>query len=121
MKFHKALCLLASIAPVALTAETPIEGLWKHCKKPAWVTISFQSGIGKGSIQAHAQNEDAKGLLLLRNIVLADATSSKWNGEMYSASSGSFVSVNILLESEGEISIYQTIDANESILCLSRQ
>ena len=71
--------------------------LLKYTQKPAWLEISFESGIGSLSVKRHDNNVKSAGLNVIKDIKPDTNQSSQWFGHMYSAAENGYVAVRLIL------------------------
>lgn len=91
-----------------------ISGIWKHSQKPAWLEITFASGVGALSVKRHDNNPNAVGLNVIKDIQLDSKRSSQWVGQMYSALENSYVSVRLVLINPNTLAVFAKSDVNSN-------
>lgn len=96
---------LIFLTALPVHAESPIEGIWRHSEKPAWLEFTFISGVGNAYISRHDQNANAEGLLILKDITASAATPCRWQGKIYDARSDTFVKATLHLFKEHNLEI----------------
>lgn len=97
-------CLLLISTPAF--ANTTIDGMWKNAVKPAWLEITFESGIGSASVQRHDIHPKAVGLNVIQNIKPVINQPSQWRGEMYSAEIDSYIVVLLIATDPQTLVVY---------------
>lgn len=123
MHLNKIFLLSLILLSVNAVANVDIDGLWQHTKKPAWLEIEFESGVGTLSVKRHDNNSKAAGLNVIKAIKPDLTQSSQWVGQMYSAAENGYVDVVLILINPKTLSIYESSDLNKSneILQLKRE
>ena len=112
------LCLVLTGLPVVAQSPAAIEGLWKHRDKPAWIEISFESGVGTAVIVRHDDNPDAKGSDIMIEIVPDESSPSRWRSKMWAAATDDFVEVSMELKDPDHLVVTY---GDEDILHLERE
>jgi hypothetical protein len=95
-------------------ADVQIIGVWKHTQKPAWLEISFESGVGSLSVKRHENNVKAAGLNVIQDIKPDTNQSSQWFGHMYSAAENGYVAVRLILINPSTIAVFENSDVKKA-------
>jgi hypothetical protein len=84
--------LIVSMLPTEAKSECDISGIWNHSSKPAKLVVDLTKD--EISVHSHDNNSKAIGLVVLKSLERAKASSS-WTAKMYSAAEDSFVAVQM--------------------------
>ena len=85
----------------ANSEECDISGVWDHSAKPAKLFVDIDKG--EVSVHSHELNSESIGLVVLQNLQLG-LTPLSWHAQMYSATEGAFVDVEISTKSWSNLS-----------------
>jgi hypothetical protein len=114
MRSWKFILLSIVFLSASSLADDQINGIWKHTQKPAWLEITFESGVGSLSVKRHENNVKAAGLNVIKDIKADTNQSSQWIGQMYSASTEGYVGVRLILINTSTIAVFEISDIKNS-------
>ncbi|QTH62652.1 hypothetical protein J1N51_07625 [Psychrosphaera ytuae] len=103
----KRIVLLSFFCSFGLSAnaqyECPVSGIWDHSSKPA--QLFFDSNKAEISVHSHANNADAVGSVVIKDIKI-DKAQHNWSAKMYSAVENSYVTVQVRPKGCNQLSVY---------------
>jgi uncharacterized protein (DUF2147 family) len=91
-------CMLiigASLLAPCLLADNLV-GLWKNDDQPAWIEISFDEGVGRGTVVRNEKNSSAVGRVLLKELTARKGTNS-WSGQIFAQQLNEFKDAELSL------------------------
>ncbi|MCC2616866.1 hypothetical protein LJ739_11490 [Aestuariibacter halophilus] len=104
------IALLISSGSYAQQAPCELSGTWKHADKNAWLEVDLAAKTV--FVKSHLDNPDAEGLTVIQNLKPA------WSGDMYNASTGDFVPVQLTFHGCDQLSV---TDNGVAIVTLLRE
>jgi hypothetical protein len=99
-----------SSSSFAQDTHCEISGTWKHADKNAWLEINLTTKTV--NVKSHLDNPKANGLTVIKNL------KPNWSGQMYNASTGGFVPVQLAFNSCEQLKV---TDNGVNILTLNRE
>ena len=108
--------VLMLLSGVALADS--VSGVWRHSEKPAWISIEFADGTGKGVIVRHDENPAVEGQELFNRIVKSNSADNQWSAYMYVASERGFKPMTLELGSDDTLLVRDPEAGGEIVLRL---
>jgi hypothetical protein len=102
--------IIYSSGSFAQDTQCEISGIWKHADKNAWLEINLTTKTV--NVKSHLDNPKANGLTVIKNL------KPNWSGQMYNASTGGFVPVQLVFNSCEQLKV---TDNGVNILTLNRE
>jgi hypothetical protein len=95
--------LTTLLTPLALAAD--LAGFWQHEELPAWIEVTVEDGVAKGTVVRNDEYPERVGRVLLKDLAPDPDQADIWQGQVYAERFEEYRDAQVSLPADDQMEI----------------